>query len=63
MNKTTFKDIIKLNVVPYHSELAASYGKLNAESVKDMDDELKVRYLSIYLSISVCIFLSVFIYI
>jgi len=39
---TTFKDIVKTEVVPYHSELAASYGKLNAESVKIMDDELKV---------------------
>lgn len=42
VNKTTFKDISKLHVVPYHTELAASYGKLNADSVKEMDNELKV---------------------
>jgi len=39
---TTFKDIMATEIIPYHSELAASYGNLNADSVKMMDEELKV---------------------
>ena len=42
MEVTTFKDIMATEIIPYHSELAASYGNLNAESIKMMDDELKV---------------------
>lgn len=42
MEETTFKDVMATEIIPYHTELAASYGNLNSESIKLIDDELKV---------------------
>jgi len=42
MKNTKTSDIISTTKVPYHTSLAASYGNLNSESIKYLDEELKV---------------------
>lgn len=42
MKNTKTVDIMKTTKVPYHVSLAASYGNLNSETIKALDEKLKV---------------------
>lgn len=42
MKNTKTVDVMKTTKIPYHVSLAASYGNLNSESIKALDEELKV---------------------
>ena len=44
MKNTKTSDIMKTTRVPYHVSLAASYGNLNSDSIKALDEELKVSF-------------------